>query len=213
MKFEVYRNGALVKDIELCAVCMFGLDRIPFRGATAVSFKKGVIECETRKIDSAGLSLLWEVETFGKVVLSTTRLPQRVRPYILNVELARGKLMEITLKREDWAIFDPEDELNKLIRQGQDLFIQALENINDAPKAAGFADESLKKTLEFSENEVIASLDDIEAFTHAGTEFEAVDQLCEEIIRIYEDLTADRNNLGPLPQKWLQYLEGVVVCR
>ena len=68
-------------------------------------------------------------------------------------------------------------------------------------------------TLEFSENEVIASLDDIEAFTHAGTEFEAVDQLCEEIIRIYEDLTADRNNLGPLPQKWLQYLEGVVVCR
>ena len=68
-------------------------------------------------------------------------------------------------------------------------------------------------TLEFAENEVLASLDDIEAFSHADTEFEAIDQLREEIIQTYEDLTSDRNNLGPLPQKWLQYLEGLIECR
>ena len=68
-------------------------------------------------------------------------------------------------------------------------------------------------TLEFTEDEVIASLDDIEAFSYADTEFEAIDQLCEEIIQIYEDITADRENLGLLPKKWLQYLEGIIECR
>ena len=68
-------------------------------------------------------------------------------------------------------------------------------------------------TLEFFEKEVVASLDDIEAFSHADTEFEAIDQLCEEIVQIYEDITADRENLGPLPRKWLQYLEGLSGCK
>ena len=68
-------------------------------------------------------------------------------------------------------------------------------------------------TLEFAENEVIASLDDLEAFAHAETEFEAIDQLCEEIVQLYEDLLADRDSLGVLPCKWLQYLEGTIECR
>jgi hypothetical protein len=68
-------------------------------------------------------------------------------------------------------------------------------------------------TLEFAGNEVIASLDDIEAFAHADTEFEAIDQLCEEIVQIYEDLLPDRDRLGVLPRKWLHYLEGVIQCR
>ena len=68
-------------------------------------------------------------------------------------------------------------------------------------------------SLEFLENEIIASLDDIEAFAHADTEFEAIDLLCEEIIQVYEDLLEDRENLGILPQKWLQYLEGLIGCR
>ena len=151
MKFEVYKKGKLVKDFTLSGAGIFGLDRIPLRDAKAISFKNGILECEGGKADSMGLSLLWDIDNFGKVMLSTTRLPQRQRPYILNVELARGKLMNITIKREDWSMFDQENGLNDLIQQGENLFIKALENINDAPKAASFADESLEKTLEFSE--------------------------------------------------------------
>ena len=68
-------------------------------------------------------------------------------------------------------------------------------------------------TLEFEKDKVIASFDDIEAFSWADTEFEATDQLCEEIIQFYEDLKADKENLGPLPQKWFEYLEEIVECR
>jgi hypothetical protein len=68
-------------------------------------------------------------------------------------------------------------------------------------------------TLEFEDDKVIANFDDIEAFSYADTASEALAQLCEEIIPIYEDLQQDRENLGPLPNKWFQYLEDIIECR
>ncbi len=65
-------------------------------------------------------------------------------------------------------------------------------------------------TIEIDKDKVIASLDDIEAFAYADTEFEAINSLCDEIVNIYEDLKADRKNLGVLPRKWLEYLEDVI---
>jgi hypothetical protein len=65
-------------------------------------------------------------------------------------------------------------------------------------------------TIEKEGDAVIASLDDIEAFACADTEFEAVNHLCEEIVEIYEDLQKDRKNLGILPQKWLDFLDEVI---
>ena len=65
-------------------------------------------------------------------------------------------------------------------------------------------------TLEIEDGVVIASLDDIEAFAYADTEYEAINQLSEEIVNLYKDLKDDRENLGPLPQKWLAFLEEVI---
>ena len=65
-------------------------------------------------------------------------------------------------------------------------------------------------TLEIEDGVVIASLDDIEAFAYADTEYEATNQLSEEIVNLYKDLKDDRENLGPLPQKWLAFLEEVI---
>ena len=65
-------------------------------------------------------------------------------------------------------------------------------------------------TIEMEVDVVIASLDDIEAFASADTEFEAVNGLCEEIVELYEDLRKDRENLGTLPQKWLAFLDEVI---
>ena len=106
MKFQVFQNGKAVEDFRLSAAYIFGSDAIPLLGADKIRFKNGVIEYKKRNYESAGLALLWPVDGFGRVLLPTTRLPERKRPYNLNVELARAKLMQITLKREDWAIFE-----------------------------------------------------------------------------------------------------------
>lgn len=67
--------------------------------------------------------------------------------------------------------------------------------------------------LEIEGDQVIASLDDIEAFAYAETESEAINGLTEEIVQIYEDLKKDRESLGPLPLKWWEYLKEIVECR
>jgi hypothetical protein len=68
-------------------------------------------------------------------------------------------------------------------------------------------------TLESDGGQVIASLDEIEAFAYADTEYEAIELLCAEIVQLYEELVLDEQPLGLLPQKWRHYLKGLVQCR
>lgn len=152
MKFQVFRKGEIAKDFILTGVTLFGMDRIPFRSTKFVTFQDGIIDCKERSAsEPAGLSLLWPVEGFGSISLCTTRLPEREQPYILNVELARAKLMEITFKREDWSIFDQKSYLGEQAEEIQWLFIQMLENINEPGKASVLADGCLVKALKYSE--------------------------------------------------------------
>lgn len=67
--------------------------------------------------------------------------------------------------------------------------------------------------LERDQDEIVASLNEIEAFASAPTEYEAMENLCEDIVMLYEDLSSDRESLGKLPLKWLHYLEGIIQCR
>ncbi len=151
MKFLVFKDGQGVDEFTLSAAYMFGADGIPLHTTERIRFKHGVIDCKRKSNDAAGLALLWPVEGFGRVLLPTTRLPERKEPYILNVELARARLMQITLKREDWAIFEEDNSGAELAHEATSLFIEALKNIGDASRASQLADESLKKALVFSE--------------------------------------------------------------
>ncbi|MBU1260302.1 MAG: endo-1,4-beta-xylanase [Planctomycetes bacterium] len=151
MQFQVFKNGKIVNDFTLTGAVLFGADKIPFRGSKYITFKDGVIDCKTRTYEPAGMSLLWPVEGFGEILLNTTRLPERDEPYILNVELARGKLMEIATKREDWGIFEQTNHLDYEAKEVQGLFIEMLENIGDSAKASMVADKCLAKAMLFAE--------------------------------------------------------------
>ena len=151
MKFQVFKDGKIAKDFVPVGVTLFGADRIPFRSSKYITFKDGVIDCKTRGSEPAGLSLLWPVEGFGNIMLYTTRLQEREQPYILNVEIVRGKLMEIATKREDWAIFDQTSQLAGQAEELQKLFIEMLENTNDPGKASVLADKCLNKAMLYAE--------------------------------------------------------------
>jgi type I restriction-modification system DNA methylase subunit len=82
--------------------------------------------------------------------------------------------------------------------------------INSLKKSGYTLNQPIYISIETDEDTVIASLDDIEAFAYADTEFEAINGLCDEIVALYEDLRANRDNLGILPEKWLGYLDSVI---
>ncbi|GAG51243.1 unnamed protein product, partial [marine sediment metagenome] len=150
MKFQVFQNGRAVDKFTLSGAYLFGTDAIAIR-RTQITFKNGFIECKKPNLETAGLALLWSVDGFGKALLPTTCLPERSRPYNLNVEIARAKLMQIINKREDWSFFGTIDGLADTSEEAQNLFIQAIQNISEPPLASKLADESLKRAIFFSE--------------------------------------------------------------
>ncbi len=150
MKFQVFKNGKIVEDFKLSGAYLFGSDGIGIRRAE-ITFKDGFINCKKVNLETAGLALLWPIEGFGKVMLPTTCLPERERPYNLNVEIARAKLMQIVNKREDWSFFNSMKGMSELSEESQDLFIRAIQNIADAPEASKLADEALNKAILVSE--------------------------------------------------------------
>jgi len=150
VKFQVFKGGKVVDKFTLCGAYLFGTDGVAIR-RTQIKFKNGIIDCEKPNLETAGLALLWPVSDFGKVLLPTTCLPERTQPYILNVEIARAKLMQIITKREDWAFFNQLEGLGDISKEAQDLFIQAIQNISNPPLASKLADKSLEKAIVFSE--------------------------------------------------------------
>jgi len=150
VKFQIFKNGKVVDNFTLCGAYLFGGDGIGIRKAQ-ITFKNGFIECSKSNLETAGLALLWPIEGFGKVLLPTTCLPEREQPYILNVEIARAKLMQIVNKREDWLFLNNTEVLTDLLEEAQDLFIRAIQNISSPSKASKLADESLKKAIVSSE--------------------------------------------------------------
>jgi hypothetical protein len=150
VQYRVYKNGRVVEDFSPCGAYLFGTDGVAVRRST-VTCSKGLITCNKPHSEAAGLALLWPVDGVGTLLLPTTCLPEREEPYILNVEMARAKLMQIINKCEDWSFFDGVEGMEDVAREARGLFIRALQNISNAPVAAKLGDEALRKAVVLSE--------------------------------------------------------------
>ena len=149
--FAVYTNGKKEKRADLAGAYLVGTDDVALRAE--ITFKDGVIECQKRPAGPAGLVLPWRVADVGKVLVETARLPERDKPYVLQVELARGRLMRIAQKVEDWGLGDYEGARSLLEQVGEarDLLIKALQADSQA-EAAGFGEQSLAAAVMVSES-------------------------------------------------------------
>ena len=150
LKFDVYQNGVPANIIDLSGAYVFGQDNIPVRADLVAD--KGQISCIKRAGGAAGLALLWDSGKPGKMLLSTTRLPDRKTPYNLNVELARSRVMRLTQKREDWGLFDYDKAkpLNDEFDGVRRLFIASL-NCDNPVEAAQKADDATARAIVLGE--------------------------------------------------------------
>ncbi len=106
MKFAVFSNGKPAEAPNLSGAYLVGTDDVPIRAD--LTRKKGLISCKKRAAGPAALSMLWDVKGVGTVMVETVRLMERDRPYILTVEMARGRLIRLQQKLEDWGMFELE---------------------------------------------------------------------------------------------------------
>ncbi|MHC5122765.1 MAG: hypothetical protein ACYSOR_01015, partial [Planctomycetota bacterium] len=61
MEFQLFKNGKPLKSLSLAGAYLFGADMIPLRRVDKIAFENGVLECQKKSRDSAGLSLLWPI--------------------------------------------------------------------------------------------------------------------------------------------------------
>jgi hypothetical protein len=109
----------------------------------------------TRTDDApAGVALMWEVAGQGTYHLETTRLFPRVRPYNLNVEFARFRLMKIIQKFEDWNFFDFQkaEPLAKRLKELQEQLAKAVSQMGDGAAASVLADQVMAGAMALSDD-------------------------------------------------------------
>ncbi len=150
LSFAVYCNGRLAEKLNLSGAYVVGTDDVPLRAE--ISFKNGIISCKKRAAGPAGLALLWEVPEAGSFLLETIRVQERDKPYILQVELARGRLMRIHHKLEDWGLLDYEgaEDLAAQVGEARELLIKALQ-ADEPAQAAALGQQALSIAVQASE--------------------------------------------------------------
>ncbi len=151
IKFEIYRDGTRLTAYEPVAATAVGPESVPIPGE--VAFHDGLLVVHHSDDHATGVSLLWDAGAPGAFQLETTRLLPGDRPYILNVELARFRLMKLMQKQEDWNLFDfPKTEkFAQRFHEAQMIFADALGLRSDPGAASKLADRSLEIALELGE--------------------------------------------------------------
>lgn len=130
---------------------LLGTDNVPARGSVELS--EDLIKCDGRTDEPLALSLLWPVHDYGEVQIDTSRVPPRNEPYVLQVELARRRLMQITFKREEWGLFDYDgmEDIAREIDDARDAFLASLGHLGSEAVAAKWADIALTQAVRASE--------------------------------------------------------------
>jgi GH35 family endo-1,4-beta-xylanase len=127
IRFSVFSGDKPASSLDLNGAYLVGSDGVPLRAD--IEFRKGEIVCKKRTAGPAGLVLLWAVPGVGTILLDTARVPERDKPYLLQVELLRGRLMRIAHKLEEWQQFDPDEgaDFTAALDACRDLLIRALQ--------------------------------------------------------------------------------------
>src|SRR5688500_5303511 len=164
--FEIYDQGRRLTEFAVRGACVMGAESVPVPGR--VTFENGLLRVDSMAEHAEdegpgnepafGVALLWDAGDVGSYMLETTRLPPRERPYILNVELARHRLMRLVHKQEDWNCWEAPSLATALAdalrsaREAQQILAEALGRLHEPPEAAKLADSALGMAIQASED-------------------------------------------------------------
>ena len=152
VKFEIYRNRTRVTTFDPAGAIAIGPESVPI--PAEVSFRDGLLVVNRKDDQPVGVALLWQVSDNDTLHVETTRVMPRDKPYVLNVELARFRLMRIMQKQEDWNLFElgkAAEKFTQRFDEAEDLFSEALGKLHEPAEASALADRSLTMAIDLSE--------------------------------------------------------------
>jgi len=117
---------------------------------TRVELDGSLLTCRRPSSESAKLNVPWTVPGIGQPVLTTTSLRERDEPYLLPVELARGKLSEVREGRAHWefsGMMIPELFCD-VQKEAFQLFAKAGTSTSDPERACELACSAIEKACQ-----------------------------------------------------------------
>jgi hypothetical protein len=145
-------NESPVEDLTKSSV-LGGHDRSPMM--TRANVRGGRLTL-ARENDESGPSVVpWEVPNAGKLMLATTTLMERDRPYYLLVELARGKINQVRNQYADWVAggLQTIPAVESLIKEATRHFAKG---VMDSPDKAGDVSAGMALQTALTASETLA---------------------------------------------------------
>jgi GH35 family endo-1,4-beta-xylanase len=136
MRFLVHPAEALEDWDEAHRAYISGLDARVF--PTRIEIDGSLMSCRRKASGSGKLHVAWPVPGFGRPLLSTTSLSERDEPYVLAVELARGKIAKVRDQYSAWEIagMQTPEEFRQPHREAYRLFSRAALIQSEQPEEA-----------------------------------------------------------------------------
>ena len=151
MRFTVHPEGLLDPDADSGNAYVSGFDGRVFPARVEPS--PAQVEIRRVNSDSGKLHIAYPVEGFGRPVISTATLRESDDPYILSLELARGRIVQLRNQLATWeglGMTVPE-EFREIHRKSHTLFAQATASKPDVSKVCELADAAIALSLQAAE--------------------------------------------------------------
>ena len=102
IQFLIHPEELLEGWPEVYRAYISGMDGSVF--PTRIEVDDNTVICRRQMSDSGKFHVAWPVPGYGKPVLSTTSLREQEEPYLLPIELARGKISQVREQLSAWQM-------------------------------------------------------------------------------------------------------------
>ena len=151
IRFAVYPANLLSDWPEVHAGYLTGADGRIF--PTRIEILNNIVGCRRTSSESAKFHVVWPVQGFGRIVIPTASLPEREEPYLLAVELARGKIVQVRNQSAQWELAGLKipPEFNDPNRAAHRAFSRAAASQTQPEESSALANDAIRYACEAAE--------------------------------------------------------------
>jgi hypothetical protein len=151
MRFLIQPGSRLEQSPEVHRAYISGFDQTVH--ATRIEVEDSILICRRQVSESGKLHIAWPVAGFGKPVIGTASLPERQTPYLLPLELARGRIVQLRNQLASWesAGMQIPADYARLNAEAHSLFSKAVGAQDDLARCGQLADLALQRAFQAAE--------------------------------------------------------------
>jgi len=154
LAFDVVIDGKPAAELDLDRMYLTSQEDQPIRGRFRYHAASGRLFCERSGQGLAALNLLWRVGDGSRLMLRTALLQDAEEPYLLPLELARGRVADLWRKKDEWgyAFGGPTAEVEAEFAAIKMLLAKAQTVRASVRAACALAEEALTRAVVLGES-------------------------------------------------------------